>query len=83
MIRTFFTVIYQSIKKLFFAYKMKCLKYKCDKLTRENKEAHYIFSYKGKITLMSKSIFKYNRQHGVFPKSFTAKEMRKISYYHT
>lgn len=55
------------------------------RLTRETadrlNERIYCVKYNGKVQLISRSEFKSMRAKGIFPKSFTAVELREISLF--
>lgn len=67
----------------YIGYRMKRLIKKADKLREKTGTQFFVVKINGKISLMSKREFKWKRQHGVFPKSFTADNLKKISYYYT
>lgn len=70
-------------KDLIFVIRIKRMKKKADKLRDLTGSQHFIFLHKGKITCRSKRWFKLMHQHGVFPKNFTADNLKQISYYYT
>ncbi|MDR2423374.1 MAG: hypothetical protein LBD59_01445 [Prevotellaceae bacterium] len=59
------------------------LKHKADRLEKRLKTPHYIVKWCGKVIIISHAQFRYNRQKGLFPKSFTATELKAIALYCT
>jgi hypothetical protein len=72
-----------KIKKFFFILRLMALKGRAKRLARRTGVQYFIVRIKGNITLMSKTQFKYCRQKGVFPKAFTADNLKKVSLYYT
>lgn len=73
----------QAVIEKYTGYRIIRLKRKADKLRETTGIQFFILKYKGRIRLMSKREFKHLRQHGVFPKSFTADNLKRISFYYT
>jgi len=71
------------IKKVIFILRIFLLKRKANRLARKTGVQHFIVKFGGEVTIMSKSTFKYMRQHGYFPLSFTATELKNIALYYT
>lgn len=72
-----------NLKRIWTVYKLWILKKTANRLSKKWKQPYYIVKWKGEIILLSKSEFKYNRQRGLFPKSFNAVALKEISLYCT
>ncbi len=59
------------------------LKRKADKLSRKTGIQHFIIKWCGSIIIINKQQFRHNRQRGLFPKQFTADNLKKIALYYT
>lgn len=59
------------------------MKRKADKLARQTGVQHFIIKYRGEIVFMTKRELKHFRQKGIFPKTFTATELKKHALYFT
>ena len=59
------------------------LKHKANRLAKQTGFRHYIVKWRGRIIIISHTQFKRNRQKGLFPKSFTAVELKQICLYYT
>lgn len=59
------------------------LKRKADRLARKTRDQYFIVNVNGNAQIMSKKQFKYMRQHGQFPITFTAKKLKQIALYYT
>lgn len=60
---------------------MRRLRKTADALHRSTRETHFVVRVNGHITIISKSRFKYLRQRGVFPRQFTAGQLRQQAFY--
>lgn len=69
----------KTIKKIFKVWR---LKRRADKLAKKTGDEYFVVMWHGKPRVLSKPQFKYLRQHGLFPLSFTAAELKKIAVYH-
>lgn len=70
-------------KQCYIGYKIQKLKTQADKLHIKHNDQQFVLMFKGKLTIMSRQYFKYQRQHGQYPLSFTVADLKKISYYYT
>jgi hypothetical protein len=75
--------IWTKVKQLWIGYKIKRLKREADRLSERTGAQIFIVKIQGKMTFLSKPCFKEMRQRGMFPKDFTAENLKKISYYYT
>ena len=60
---------------------MQKLRNTADALHRSTRKTHFVVRINGHITIISRSQFKQMRQHGVFPKQFTATQLRQQAFY--
>ncbi len=73
----------RKIKALFAGYRIKRLKNKCLKAWQKTGMQFFIVKLNGKITILSKADFTLCRSKGIFPKSFTADNLKEIALYYT
>lgn len=64
-------------------WRIKKLKKKADKYREKSGTQCFVVKVNGRLRVLTKREFKWKRQRGIFPKNFTADELKKISYYHT
>ena len=72
-----------KIKDIIFMLKMRQYKKKADKIAVMTNVQQFIIMLNNKISIVDKKWFTDNRQHGVFPKNYTATELKKTAYYFT
>lgn len=72
----------KKVKRLKLIINVWLLKRKTRKLAKKSGVEHFLIMWKGKPEILSKDGFKHMRQHGLFPLSFTANELKKIAIYH-
>lgn len=53
------------------------------RLAKRTGRPHYVVKYNGKISIIDKAWFKYQRQHGYIPKHITASNLKQIAIYYT
>lgn len=70
-----------KIKNWIRIFKICRLKAKARKLAKTSKVDHYVIMWLGKPEILSRDGFKYLRQRGVFPLSFTAANLKEIAIY--
>jgi methylmalonyl-CoA mutase cobalamin-binding subunit len=72
-----------KIKRAVFILRIFVLKMKARRLAKKTGAQYFIVKLGGNITLLSKPAFKSMRWRGVFAKSFTATELKKVALYYT
>ena len=72
-----------KIKKIARVLRIACLKYKANRLARKTRRQYFVVAFGGKIQIISKQDFKNMRQNGIFPKDFTAEQLKQIALCHT
>ena len=73
----------KRIRRIVLALGLMILKRKADRLARKTRDQYFIVNLNGKAQIMSKKQFKYMRQRGAFPLSFTATQLKQIALYYT
>lgn len=73
----------QRIRRFVLAVGLMIMKRKADRLARKTRDQYFIVNMRGKAQIMSKKQFKYMRQRGAFPLSFTATQLKQIALYYT
>jgi hypothetical protein len=76
-----FKTLLTVAKNYIWVMKLVLWKYKADRLAFKHKQAHYLLILNGKLSLITKDWFVYNRQRGVFPKEITSDKLSKIALY--
>ncbi len=71
------------MRRFTLAIKLMVMKRKADRLARKTGKRFFIVNMGGQARILSKAQFKHMRQHGLFPLSFTAAELKKIALYDT
>ena len=74
---------WKEIKQMWVGWKIKRLKKQVDRLREETGVQMFVVKWQGKMRVISKRDFKYMRQRGMFPKTFTADNLKRISLYYT
>lgn len=74
---------FNMLRNYISVIRMNCFKRKADRLREITGIQHFIVMMQGKFTIVSKKWFTDQRQHGHFPKTFTAENLKKISFYYT
>jgi hypothetical protein len=59
------------------------LRMKADRLARKTCTQYFVVIWRGQVGIVSKPAFKSLRQSGLFPRNFTAEQLKKIAVYHT
>jgi hypothetical protein len=62
---------------------VRLLKCRANKLYKRTGVQQFIVKWNDKLTIINKEQFKLSRQNGLFPKHFTADNLKKISLYYT
>ena len=75
--------IITKIKNYRWVIRMQLYKRKADRLSKKTGSQYFILMFQGKVSIVSKEWFKEKRQEGMFPRKFTADNLKKISFYHT
>ncbi|WP_060828080.1 hypothetical protein [Tannerella forsythia] len=73
----------QRIRRFVLAVGLMMMKRKADRLARKTRDQYFIVNVNGNAQIMSKKQFKYMRQRGAFPLSFTATQLKQIALYYT
>ena len=79
----FFLMKLDKLKQVYIGFKMKRLKRKADKYRDLYGSQIFIIKDEGKIKLISKRWFKFQRQHGKYPKNMTTDHLKAMSFYYT
>ena len=72
-----------KIKKIIFLFRVWNLKRTANRLAKKTGDQYFIVKLAGNISLLSKSDFTSYRQNGIFPKTYTAADLKKAALYHT
>jgi hypothetical protein len=72
-----------KVKRYLTIFKIWLLKIKANNLYKQTGVQQFIVKWYGKTIIINKAQFKQLRQKGVFPITYTAVELKKISLYHT
>lgn len=73
----------QRIRRFVLAVGLMMMKRKADRLACKTRDQYFIVNVNGNAQIMSKKQFKYMRQRGAFPLSFTATQLKQIALYYT
>ena len=72
-----------KLKKIYRIIRIALLKRKADRLARKTCVQHFVVVFGRRIRIIGKPAFKKMRQRGLFPKDFTAENLKQIALYHT
>jgi hypothetical protein len=72
-----------KLKHYWLVFKIWRLKHKANNLYKETGIQHFLVKWQGEIIIINKLQFKQKRQKGLFPITFTAVELKKVSLYYT
>jgi len=75
--------IITRLARLAYWYKVKIAIKRAKRLAKATGRPHYVVKDRGKIVVLDKAYFKYLRQHGYFPLSITASDIKRIAIYYT
>lgn len=70
-----------TVKKIADAWKLRRIIKQAERLHKQGHGQQFVVNVGGNATVISKQQFKDMRQHGLFPLSYTAKELRNIAIY--
>jgi hypothetical protein len=75
-------LLYLYFKKLLTILAIRMIKRKARKYAKKYKCQVFVINHQGHIRLITRRKFKWLRQHGIFRKEMTAKELKESSLYY-